>query len=145
MPFFHFHFHDGTARQDDEIGLELPDVEAAYLQAVAAARDMGGHLMGGEGLNPALCSFEITTPDGIHLFSIEFSDLIDGGKPRTPTPDHATARLKLVLESTHKRALAAKTEMANSLSQTRATLADSHALLSRLSTFERRRPATDAS
>lgn len=144
MPLFHFHFHDGTARQDDEIGLELPDVEAAYLQAVAAALDMGGHLMGGEGLNPALCGFEITTFDGAHLFSVAFSELLDGGKAMVPAPHQATERLKLVLESTHKRALAAKAEMASSLSQTRATLADSHALLARLSTFERRRPATDA-
>lgn len=144
MPLYHFHFHDGTTRQDDEIGLELPDVEAAYLQAVAAARDMGGHLMGGEGLNPALCGFEITTPDGIHLFSVAFTELLDGGKPIAPAPNHATERLKLLLESTHKRALAAKAEMASSLSQTRATLADSHALLSRLSILEGRRPATDA-
>lgn len=144
MPLFHFHFHDGTTRQDDEIGLELRDVEAAYLQAVAAARDMGSHLMAGEGLNPALCGLEITTPDGTPLFSVAFSELLDGGKPMIQAPDHATERLKLVLESTHKRALAAKAEMASSLSQTRATVGESQALLYRLNSFERRRPASDA-
>lgn len=76
MPRFHFHFHDGSAWDDDDIGLDLPDVEAAYLQAIAAACDMGSHLMT-DGLNPALCGFEITTPEGDTLFSIAFSDLFD--------------------------------------------------------------------
>lgn len=143
MPLFHFHFHDGTTRHDDEIGLELPDAEAAYLQAIAAAKGMGNHLIE-DGVNPALCSFEVTTAGGALLFSIAFSELFVPGEPVIPVPHRATERVMLALESTHKRAQTAKAEMAHSLLQTRATLADCHALLSRLTTLERQRPRPDA-
>ncbi|HEX8580379.1 MAG TPA: hypothetical protein VF655_12405 [Allosphingosinicella sp.] len=40
MPHFFFHFESRGVRVRDEIGLRLPDAEAAWYQAVRSARDL---------------------------------------------------------------------------------------------------------
>jgi hypothetical protein len=40
MPRYYFHFEDQGVRIRDEIGLSLPDPEAAWYQAVRSARDL---------------------------------------------------------------------------------------------------------
>lgn len=40
MPRFYFHFESHGVRVRDDIGLALPDAEAAWFQAVRSARDM---------------------------------------------------------------------------------------------------------
>ena len=40
MPRFFFHFENHGVRLEDEVGLALPDQEAAWYQAVRNARDM---------------------------------------------------------------------------------------------------------
>lgn len=40
MPRFYFHFESRGVRVRDEVGLALPDAEAAWYQAVRSARDL---------------------------------------------------------------------------------------------------------
>ena len=40
MPRYFFHFENHGVRVMDEVGLALPDAEAAWYQAVRSARDM---------------------------------------------------------------------------------------------------------
>ncbi len=40
MPRFFFHFENRGVRVRDEVGLALPDAEAAWYQAVRSARDL---------------------------------------------------------------------------------------------------------
>lgn len=40
MPRYYFHFEDQGVRVRDDVGLSLPDAEAAWYQAVRSARDM---------------------------------------------------------------------------------------------------------
>ena len=40
MPRFFFHFESRGVRVRDEVGLPLPDAEAAWYQAVRSARDL---------------------------------------------------------------------------------------------------------
>ena len=40
MPRFYFHFEDHGVRVRDEVGLPLPDAEAAWYQAVRSACDL---------------------------------------------------------------------------------------------------------
>ena len=40
MPRYYFHFEDRGVRVRDEVGLALPDAEAAWYQAVRSARDL---------------------------------------------------------------------------------------------------------
>jgi hypothetical protein len=40
MPRYYFHFESHGVRVRDEVGLALPDVEAAWYQAVRSARDL---------------------------------------------------------------------------------------------------------
>jgi hypothetical protein len=40
MPRYFFHFESDGVRVRDEVGLSLPDAEAAWYQAVRSARDL---------------------------------------------------------------------------------------------------------
>ncbi|HYE28617.1 MAG TPA: hypothetical protein VEA61_10335 [Allosphingosinicella sp.] len=40
MPRFYFHVAGDTGRLQDEVGLALPDAEAAWYQAVRSAREL---------------------------------------------------------------------------------------------------------
>jgi hypothetical protein len=40
MPRYYFHVHGPRDRLRDEVGVVLPDVEAAWYQAVRSARDL---------------------------------------------------------------------------------------------------------
>jgi hypothetical protein len=40
MPRFYFHLENRGARVRDEVGLALPDAEAAFYQAVRSGRDL---------------------------------------------------------------------------------------------------------
>lgn len=40
MPHYFFHFESHGRRVRDEVGLRLPDAEAAWYQAVRSARDL---------------------------------------------------------------------------------------------------------
>ena len=40
MPRFYFHLADAVGRLEDEEGMELPDAEAAWFQAVRSAREL---------------------------------------------------------------------------------------------------------
>jgi hypothetical protein len=40
MPRYYFHFESKGHRVRDEVGLALPDAEAAFYQAVRSARDL---------------------------------------------------------------------------------------------------------
>ncbi|QAY75420.1 hypothetical protein [Sphingosinicella sp. BN140058] len=40
MPHFYFHFENQGVQVKDEHGLQLPDAEAAWYQAVRSARDL---------------------------------------------------------------------------------------------------------
>jgi hypothetical protein len=50
MPRFFFHVENDGVQVKDEIGLALPDEEAAWFQAVRSGRDLirAGALIGGE-------------------------------------------------------------------------------------------------
>ncbi len=136
MALFYFHFLQEGERHTDEIGLDLPSAEAAYLEAVAAARGMGSELIAG-GIDPGRCAFEIADASGTLLFAVAIAELFDRKGADRPSRNETTRRLTSDLEETHRRVVTAKAEMAVSLSRARSALDESWALLARLGSFHR--------
>jgi Tfp pilus assembly ATPase PilU len=77
MPRFFFHIRGADRRLSrDELGLDFPDVETACLEAVRAARDMGG-AFALRGQDPH--DYAIEVADGSHefVFNLPFSKVLD--------------------------------------------------------------------
>ncbi len=77
MSQFYFHLRSQTdGLSPDELGLDLPDVETAYLEADRAVRDMARELLR-KGKNPRDYAFEITTASGDLVLDLPFSETLD--------------------------------------------------------------------
>ncbi len=84
MPLFYFHLRGPKGLGRDEVGLELPDVEAAYLGACQAVPGMSADLVH-EAANPARHAFEIADAKGNFLMDVPFTEVLDRGhQPATP-------------------------------------------------------------
>ena len=75
MPLYFFNIYDDIVTVDDE-GLELPNVEAARLHAVAGARDLiatqvrHGYMIRSHWI-------DVADRQGQILFSVKFADAVD--------------------------------------------------------------------
>ena len=75
MPLYHFHLRTDDMLISDEEGVDRRNFEAAYLAAIAGARDImasqvrDGHLM----LDDAV---ELHDAAGVHLATIKFADAL---------------------------------------------------------------------
>ncbi|MBF7013807.1 hypothetical protein QUC32_03040 [Novosphingobium resinovorum] len=134
MARFFFHFFDGNVRFDDEQGVDLPSADHAYLEAFSAATAMWGDLLNGR-TDPSGCAFEIANSAGLIINRVEFSELLDNCRPANAVRQPPQVLLA-ALADTHRRANAARAELATSLAQVRTSLAEANVLLSRLSVIQ---------
>jgi hypothetical protein len=84
MPWFFFHIRD--IRHDlsrDELGLDFPDVETAYLETFCAARDIGT-AFAACGRNVRDFSIEVVNAADELIFRLPISEAIDRQVPRLP-------------------------------------------------------------
>jgi len=81
MPLFFFHLRTPSCLEEDELGLELDDVETAYLDACRAFPPMATDLLDC-GHEPLGCSFEITNGAGELLMEVPFSEAISAKRRR---------------------------------------------------------------
>jgi hypothetical protein len=84
MAQFFFHLRGnlhGLSR--DELGLEFPDVETAYLEAFRAARDMQQELVA-RGQDPRGYGFEVVNASDELVFDLPFSEVLDHQAGRRP-------------------------------------------------------------
>jgi hypothetical protein len=73
MPRFYFHIRDhGQDLSRDLLGLDYPDVETAYDEAVRAARDLAGEFAA-RGENPEDYAIEAVNTSGEVAFTLPFS------------------------------------------------------------------------
>src|SRR5262249_26597268 len=66
---YFFHLRVGRELSVDELGVELPDLDTAYLEAFQAAQEMWGELLA-EKSDPLLRSFEIADASGRLLLTL---------------------------------------------------------------------------
>ena len=78
MPRFFINIRHGDFLIEDEEGSVLPDVEAAYREALLAARDiLSSKLRAGEDVNGQI--FEITDENRVVLASFPLRDVLKRG------------------------------------------------------------------
>lgn len=75
MPTFHFHVRDGDALFEDPDGSELPDLETARAEALAAAREAFAELIR-TGKAAYGRSFEIADGAGQVLATVRLRDVV---------------------------------------------------------------------
>jgi hypothetical protein len=76
MPLFYFHLKVGRNRYPDHLGVEFDSLEAAYLDAFEAARDMWSELLKSRE-DPTAHSFEICNADGELLLTLPFTEVLE--------------------------------------------------------------------
>lgn len=82
MPVFFFDVCVRGRLEPDEVGLELPSAEAAYLEACAAIPGLTAELLRA-GDQPRGYAFVVADEAGRILFEIPFDEILDGGlRPR---------------------------------------------------------------
>src|SRR5262249_22159457 len=94
---YYFHLQIGRSFSPDEIGLELPDLETAYLEAFKAAQEMWTELLV-ERSDPFLRSFEIADEHGQVLLTLPFREVLERAHKPTGTLPKLAQTLKSELE-----------------------------------------------
>jgi hypothetical protein len=81
IPQFFFDYFDGRLLEEDQYGLEFPDVDAAYLEAFRAATDIWGEALR-ERRNPTLDYFRIRDRTGVVVLELPFTEVLEstGGR-----------------------------------------------------------------
>ncbi len=100
MAQYFFHLRNGNVLEPDEDGLELPDVDAAYLEAFRAAKDMWIEAIQTMDDNPRDQQFEISDAGGRTLLVLPLREILEslkGGRPPLPMAQ-AERAAKLSLE-----------------------------------------------
>ena len=76
MSRFYFDFAQGILQERDSAGVELDNVEQAYLEAFSAAQDMWSELLK-QRHDPRQCSFEVRGETGGCLFVLPFQEVLE--------------------------------------------------------------------
>ncbi|MEE7493777.1 DUF6894 family protein [Methylobacterium oryzae] len=85
MPLFYFHLRNPEGLNRDRIGLELPSLDAAYLEACHTVPEMSADLVRKK-LNPVRYAFEIADDSGRLLLEVPFSEILDRGRRPVAPP-----------------------------------------------------------
>jgi hypothetical protein len=75
MPRYYFNVRDGFDLDEDDEGVELPDVEAAKAEAIATVEELRDEL----GADAAGIELEVTDEEGRRLLTLPF---MRQGRPR---------------------------------------------------------------
>src|SRR5262245_49727323 len=101
MRRYFFNFRDQNQIEPDEDGLELPDLDAAYLEAFEAAKEMWGEAIR-DLRNPSQQQFEISDADGNTLLVVPFMEILESlkgvpGPPPTASSSKITSAERIDL------------------------------------------------
>lgn len=80
MPRFHFHVVNGTGETRDDDGVELPDLEAARLEALSGIRSMLRDEISGGSIDFA-GTVRITDDQDRHLLDVPFLSAVEVRNP----------------------------------------------------------------
>jgi hypothetical protein len=122
--FFHLISPDESAK--DEIGTELPNAEAAYLQACETALELSVEMMR-DRTDPSRHAFEVTDAEGHAIFDIPFVEVTRPAERTRPYGEiHAS------IGRQQERATRAVAELKKSFGRTQSLLQSTRALLTRI-------------
>ena len=125
MTRFFFDFVQTGQRTKDAEGIELPDVEQAYLEAFKAGQEMWSELLK-QRRDPRRCFFEVRNGAEEILFVFPLQEVVDACTDRTAAPlKHTFERLT----HTHNYANRIQDEFAREIRSTQQVLEVSRELL----------------
>jgi len=90
MPRFYFHLQRPEGLISDDVGMELPSSEVAYLEACNAITDTIVEVVA-DGFNPAHCAFHVTDQTGERIWTVPMLERVRTGP--SPTSDELRQRL----------------------------------------------------
>jgi len=130
MPRFFFHLRGGpTGFSLDAEGVNLPNVEAAYLEAHQAALDMAREWLR-KGRNPRDYAFELMNAAGEVMFELPFAEALDRQAGRRPV--HIPKAIRTAKEQ-GERMMRLSAELAQQVKEAQENLRRSCELLQRSS------------
>jgi hypothetical protein len=132
---YYFHLRVGQELSPDDLGMELPDLDSAYLEAFQAAQDMWAELLA-QRSDPLIRSFEIADSAGRVLLILPFGEVLDRARKRAvPLPEQVRSAQAL-LEKTRELTDALREKINGSkeiIESARETMRESRTVLQRLS------------
>lgn len=109
---YFFHLRIDRELHVDDVGVELTDLDSAYLEAFQAAQDMWGELLA-DRCDPLERSFEIVDSDGRLLLIVPFREVLERArKPMGRIPDQVRSA-QVLLERTRTLANSLREEISN--------------------------------
>ncbi|MFC1458474.1 DUF6894 family protein [Microvirga arabica] len=127
MPRFFFHLR-GVLEDLDQDGVDLPDMEAAYLEAHQSALDMAQEWLH-QGRNPRGYAFEVVNDTGEVVFELPFAEALDRQAGRRPVNLPGTIR---TAKEQGERMMRLTAELAQQVKDAQANLRRSCELLQHL-------------
>ena len=91
MARYFFHLVSPAETSKDEIGVDLPNAEAAYLEACAAALEISFEMLSTR-IDPSRHAFEVTEANGQFVFEIPFLEVMRPGHRASHPPKTETRR-----------------------------------------------------
>jgi hypothetical protein len=128
MPRYFFHLRTAAGLEGDELGLEFPGLEAAYLDVCRAIPEMAAELVR-RGQSPMRPVFEITNAEGQVLMEVSFAEVLSKGE-RPHRPISPALAQKAQAEKARTRHLIARIH--EEREALHATLSQTQELLARL-------------
>jgi hypothetical protein len=132
MSRYFFDFRQADDHLDDSQGIELRDVEQAYLEAFKGAQDMWSELLR-QRRDPRRCLFVVRSEGNEILFVLPFQEVIDCCTDARVKP---LARTFEELIQTRNYAKRVRDEFRQEVQRTRQMMNDSHRLLKGLQSPE---------
>src|ERR1041384_3062558 len=122
--FFHLISPDGPS--EDEIGTELPNAEAAYLEACNTALEISYEMLR-EREDPSRHSFEVTDAKGQIVYEIPFAEVTRPAERRPPN-----GKIHASIERNQQRASRALSELRTNFGRAQSLLTSTRELLSKV-------------
>lgn len=85
MALFRFHMRTPSGTEDDDVGLDCTDLEAAYFEACRSIPPIAAELMD-EGVDPIACTFLIANAAGETLMEVPFDERLRQSRRPPPLP-----------------------------------------------------------
>jgi hypothetical protein len=122
--FFHLLSSDGPSK--DEIGTDLPNAEAAYLEACDTALEMSYEMLR-KRQDPSRHAFEVVDAEGQVVFEIPFAEVTRPAERRRPYGDiHAS------IHRNQERATQSLSELKTNVRRTQSLLTSTKELLTKV-------------
>jgi hypothetical protein len=126
MARYFFHLVSPGQCSRDDIGTELPNAEAAYLEACDTAIELSYEMLR-ERQDPSRHTFEITDSDGHMVFELPFAEVT---RPAERVPPRADLRASI--HRHHEHASGIISELRANFGQTQSLLQSTKALLTQI-------------